>query len=86
MKIEFLTRENLIEFKNEIVKELTTLTQNHAPKKFLRSSEVCKMLKISSGTLQHYRITNILPYSKLGSTIFYDYDLIIKILDENKSA
>ena len=86
MNIDFITKDDLIELKNEIVKEVTSVSQNHAPKKILRSSEVRTILNISAGTLQHMRVNNILPYSKLGSTIFYEYDEIIKILQENKSA
>ena len=86
MNINFITKDDLIELKNEIVKEVTSVNQNHVPKKFLRSSEVRKMLNISAGTLQHMRINKTLPYSKLGSTIFYDYDEIIRLFNENKSA
>ena len=86
MKIEFITKNDLVEFKNEIVKEVSLANQNQAPKKWLRSKEMRNLLKISAGTLQNLRINGTLPYTKLGSTIFYDYDLIIKILNENKSA
>ena len=86
MNIEFITKDDLLEFKNEIVKEVTSANQNQVQKKYLRSAEVRKMFNISPGTLQTMRINGTLPYTKLGSTIFYDYDEIIKILNENKSA
>jgi len=86
MKVEFITREDLQEFKNEIVKEVTSANQNHVTKKWLRSKEVRDMLSISPGTLQNMRINGTLPFAKLGSTIFYDLEEINKILTENKSA
>lgn len=86
MNLEIITKKDLEIFKDQIIQEINSSTQNHAPKKWLRSAEVREMLGISPGTLQNYRINGTLPYTKLGSTIFYDYDLIIKILDENKSA
>ena len=54
------------------------------PKKWLRSKEVRKMLNISSGTLQNMRIQGHIPFTKLGGTLFYDYDKINNILNENK--
>jgi hypothetical protein len=32
------------------------------------------MFNISAGTLQNMRINGTLPYSKVGTTILYDYD------------
>ena len=86
MEIEFITVEDLKELKNEIVSEVTSANQNHAPKRWLRSKEIRKMFNISPGTLQNMRINGTIPFTKLGSTIFYDYDEIIKILQENKSV
>ncbi len=85
MKIEFITREDLIEFKNQIINEVATINQNHVPKKWLRSKEVREMLNISPGTLQALRINGHIPFSKLGGTLFYDYEEIEKVLNLNKS-
>ena len=84
MNFEIISKKDLEIFKDQIIQEINSSTQNLVPKKYLRSAEVRKMLGISSGTLQNMRINGTLPYTKLGSTIFYDYDEIIKILNENK--
>ena len=59
---------------------------NPEQKKYLRSSEVTELLGISTSTLQHLRIQKILPYTKMGSTIFYDWQDVIKILEQNKKV
>jgi len=84
MNVEFITREDLNVLKQEIIEALKQ-PENTNSKKYLRSAEVRKMLKISAGTLQNMRINGSLPYSKIGTTIFYDLDKIIEIFNENSS-
>lgn len=86
MKVEFITKEDLEEFKSEIVQSINTVNMDVKPKKWLRSKEVRKMLGISPGTLQNFRINGLIPHTKIGGTLFYDYDEIIKVLKENKSV
>ena len=87
MKIEFITVNDLENVKKEIIGELSSLLKgNDNSKQWMRSSEVRKMLNISAGTLQNLRINGTLPYSKIGATIFYNYDDIMSILNSNKSA
>lgn len=42
------------------------------PKPWLKSHEVQKILKISSGTLQHLRDSGQLKFSKVGGIVFYE--------------
>ncbi|MFT4802781.1 MAG: hypothetical protein ACI93N_002562 [Flavobacteriaceae bacterium] len=84
MNIEVVSREEFNSFKKEIL-EVLKPTSNSQNKKFLRSAEVRKMLNISSGTLQNMRVGGSLPFSYIGTTIFYDYDEIVKIFNNNKS-
>ena len=86
MQIELVTKEDLETFKNEIINKITNNNQGQTHKRWLRSSEVREMLGISSGTLQSNRINGTIPYTKIGSTLFYDLDDIQKILIENKSC
>ncbi len=85
MQIEILTREELQRFKYELIEEIkqtmkTDETLNN--KQFLRSSEVRKLLKISSGTLQNLRIKGILPYEKIGGIFYYAHADIEQLLGE----
>lgn len=86
MATTVLTTDDLQQFKNELLQEIRHLIKEEkpTPKKWLKSSQVRKMLNISPGTLQNLRINGILPYSKVGGSIYYSYDDILKILKDNK--
>lgn len=83
---ELVTKGDLQSIKNEIITEITQLKSNSFNrKKWIKSAEVQNLLKISPATLQTLRINKTVPFSVLGRTLFYDYDEILKILEENKS-
>lgn len=86
MATEILTKDDLNSFKIELFKELSTLLKRKPDnqKEWLRSADVRKMLSISNGTLQTLRINGTLPFTKIGGTIFYAYDDVIKVLNQNK--
>ena len=83
MTNELLTREDLQQFRMQLLGELKEVLQQskQATKQWLKSSEVRKLLGISHGTLQNLRITRSLPYTKLGGIMFYKYEDIEKILE-----
>jgi hypothetical protein len=86
MAIEVLTREDLSHFKEDLLSELKRLVQSSATepqKKWLKSEEVKKLLRVSPGTLQTLRINRTLQYTKIGGIIYYDYEHIQKIMREN---
>ena len=86
MAVNILTREDLAQFKDELFTELKTLvpqSENLQLKKWLKSDEVKRLLKVSPGTLQTLRINGTLTYTKLGGIIYYDYEHIEKILEQN---
>ena len=85
MNLEIITKKDLEIFKDQIIQEINSSTQNHAPKKWLRSKEVRNMLSISAGTLQNMRIHGHIPFTKIGGTLFYDYEEIENVLNLNKS-
>ncbi len=87
MATTVLTVEDLQEFKKELLQELKTLFPNSQAtqtKKWLKSSEVRKMLSISPGTLQNLRINGTIPYTKMGGVIYYDNHEILRILQKNR--
>ena len=53
-------------------------------KKWLKTTEVLELLKISPGTLQNFRTNGTLPFSKIGGIIYYDAQDIQQILTDNK--
>ena len=87
MAIEVITKEDLQQFKNELLTELKQVIKTDptagSQKKWLKSEEVKKLLKVSPGTLQTLRINRTLQYTKIGGIIYYDYEHIQKIMQQN---
>ena len=82
---QLITVEDLEAFRNELLQDIKKLLEGlsgQANKKWLKSSEVKKMLGVSPGTLQNLRINGMLPYSKIGGIIFYRYEDIVKLLEK----
>ncbi len=86
MAIEVITKEDLNEFRHELLKEITGIINASPQKKqkWLKSNEVRELLQISNGTLQTLRINGNLTFSKVGGTIYYDNDDIEKLMNRNK--
>lgn len=84
MQIEILTKEELQNFKTELIAEIKSAIRADEPthKQWLRSSEVRKLLKISAGTLQNLRIKGVLKYEKLGGIFYYAHSDIEQLLGE----
>jgi hypothetical protein len=83
---QLITMDDLQQFKEQLFKELENLLKPHASlsKKWLKSNEVKRLLKISAGTLQNLKSSGVLPYTKIGGVHFYDIDDIMKILQSGK--
>lgn len=86
MIVQVITLEDLSEFRQTLLKDLTELlTKNGLPeKKWLKSREVRTLLNISPGTLQTHRINGTISYTKVGGIIYYDQVDIEKLLSRNK--
>ncbi len=86
MAIEIITKEDLVEFRTLLLNDFKELLQvkGEAPKKWLKSSEVRKLLNISPGTLQTLRINRVLDHTHVGGTIYYSSEDIDKVLEQNK--
>ena len=83
MALEVLTKEDLQEFKSELLQGIKNLfhIKTTEQKLWLRSAEVKELLKCSSGTLQNLRINGTLRYSRVGGTLYYNYQDIEKLLN-----
>ena len=86
MEVDIVTRQDLQQFKVELLNEIKTLLaqQGTSGKKWLKSSEVRKMLGISPATLQTLRINRTLQYTKLGGSLYYEVADVEKVLQANK--
>ena len=85
MNVEMITKEDLQTFRLQMINDLKELLkpQENNTKEWLRSSEVRKLLNISPGTLQSFRINGKLKTAKIGGIHFYRYADIEKLLNEN---
>ena len=83
MNLEVITKEDLREFKNEMLSEIKQLMQpgQGQSKQWLKSVEVRKLLKISPGTLQNLRINGTLRFTRIGSIMYYKQEDINKLLE-----
>jgi hypothetical protein len=84
MAVNVITTEDLHVFKQELLTELKEFVSTLTPPKWLKSPQVRKMLGISPGTLQNLRINGTLPYTKVGGVIYYAYEDLIRVMEENK--
>jgi hypothetical protein len=85
---QLITVDDLFQFKKELVQELLTALKsqtNSTPKKWMKSHEVRRLLKVSPGTLQTLKSSGILPYTKMGGVHFFDYQDIENILQSGKT-
>ena len=80
---QIVTKKDLLNFGNLLLEELkNSKTIEEKPAKWLKSSEVRKLLQISPGTLQNLRITGTLKPSKIGGILYYKHEDIEKMLNE----
>ncbi|MBL4587442.1 MAG: helix-turn-helix domain-containing protein [Flavobacteriales bacterium] len=85
MKLEVITKDDLYQMKAELLNEISALLQGKTDqKKWLKSTDVRDMLGISPGTLQNLRVNGILPYTKVGGTLYYAHEDVLQVLLKNK--
>ena len=86
MAIEVITREDLNEFRTLLLSDLNAMfnSKPQQQKQWLKSSEVRKLLNISSGTLQNLRVNGTITYTKIGGILYYSNADLEKLLESNK--
>jgi hypothetical protein len=85
---QLITIDDLQQFKKQLLDELLSALKTQTgtiPKKWMKSHEVRRLLKISPGTLQTLKSSGVIPYTKIGGVHFYDYNDIQKLLEGGKS-
>ena len=82
---QLVTIADLDEFKNNILESIRQIVkQNAGPKKWLKSSEVRKMIGISPGKLQAIRESGLLAFTRIGGNIYYDPNDLYQLFEANK--
>ena len=86
-KDELITKADLEQLKSEIKDIIISLIDDKFSKnKWLKSNEVQKMLGVSNSTVKNLRLKGVLPHSKIGGIIYYNYSDIIKLFEQNKTC
>ena len=86
MAVEVITKEDLQQFKLELLNDLRLLLEPEKTKlvkPWLKNAELCKLLNISSNTVQRLRIAGKLRSSKIGGVHYYRYEDIEKLLNND---
>jgi hypothetical protein len=85
MAVEVITKEDLQEFRTQLLNDIRQLLIPPQESKFVRpwlkNSEVKKLLNISSNTIQRLRIAGKLRSNKVGGMHYYRYEDIEKLLN-----
>ncbi|WP_286883259.1 helix-turn-helix domain-containing protein [Sphingobacterium sp. UBA5980] len=81
MQLDILTKEDLAQFRKELLDEIKTLFKQQR-KEWIRSAEVRRLLNISGGTLQNLRINGTLQYTKIGGIMYYKLEDIERLLEK----
>jgi len=75
------TKADIKELRDELLEAIHQVSnKSQSNKKWLKSSEVKRLLGISTGTLQNLRITGKLNHSKVGGIYFYDVEQIERMI------
>ena len=87
MATTIVTPSDLDQLREELLEGFQQLLQKKFvphEQRWLKNTEVRKMLKISASTLQTLRINGTLPFTKLGGIIYYDKEVINKLMLQNQ--
>jgi hypothetical protein len=83
MATTIITPDDLQKFKLELLEEIQKIVNAKHPapvRKWLKSHEVRRLLTISPYKLQALRDTGVLPFTKIGAVIYYNYEDIEAML------
>ncbi len=71
------------DLEERLYKRIIDFLQESKPKKWIRTTDVQKILGKPASSIQALRDSGALPYSRIGGTIYYEYDKIMHLLEDN---
>ena len=74
MNVELLTKDDLQEFRRQLLTDIKDLLNAGQPKKWLKTKEVMALLDLSEVTLNGLRANGTIPFKKLGGICYYNAD------------
>jgi len=83
MGVEFITKEDLDEFRKQLLQDLGKLFADHKERKrWLKTPDVMDLLGISDVTLSNLRASGTIPFKKLGGICYYDREELERTLEQ----
>jgi hypothetical protein len=89
MAVELITKEDLDNFKKELLDEIRQLMVKDPvliQKKWFNPKEARTILKISAGTLAKYRRTGTLPSTRIYGKIYYKEEDVLKLIENGRDS
>lgn len=86
---QLITVGDLETFKTDLLTEIAGIVRTNtgqAAKRWLKATEVRKLLGLSPNTLKNLRNNGTLPYTQLGGVFYFDYNDLQKVFEELKTA
>jgi hypothetical protein len=71
MKIELVTKEDLLQVENKLEQLLNLILAGNGDHKIYNTQELAEKLKVSTKTIQNWRQQRLIEFSRVGSLIFY---------------
>ena len=82
--IEEEALDSLLEKINELTQDINHWNDNTFHDNWIENTELCKLLDLSSRSLQNYRQRGILGFSTIGRKIYYKIEDIKKLIEEKR--
>lgn len=82
--IEKEALDSLLEKINELTQDINHWNDNTFQDNWIENTELCKLLDLSSRSLQNYRQRGILGFSTIGRKIYYKIEDIKKLIEEKR--
>lgn len=80
MGLQVLTVDDLEKFRMQLLTDIENLLNTKRPKKWLKTNEVMELLGMSEVTLQTLRNKGLIPFKKLGGTVYYNAEELDEFL------
>jgi hypothetical protein len=80
---QLVTAGDLEKFRQRLLVEVGQLLRDQlsaTPKRWLKSHEVRRLLKISPGTLHRLKAKGVIPYARVGGVHLYEYEKIAEVV------
>jgi hypothetical protein len=80
---QLVTAGDLEKFRQRLLVEVGQLLRDQLsamPKRWLKSHEVRRLLKISPGTLHRLKAKGVIPYARVGGIHLYEYEKIAEVV------